>query len=69
MVCGEIEWKKISAEMMLRYGITIRTVMTIMCLVHTSMLLDKPDQRCMCGNVVEQSLPGRVEPKIIMVCA
>lgn len=55
--------------MMLRYGITIRTVMTIMCLVHTSMLLDKPDQRCVCENVVEQSLPGRVEPKIIMACA
>lgn len=25
-----------SAEMMLRYGITIRAIMTMMCLVHTS---------------------------------
>jgi len=33
---GEIGRDKISAEMMLRYGITIRAVMTIMCFVHTS---------------------------------
>lgn len=34
------------AEMMLRYGITIRQVMTKMCFVHTSIVTQPTDRRC-----------------------